>query len=55
MREPKAMRELHKIREKMSKLSDKELLNESEKAREKYKDIITVCESKTKKIEIKPV
>jgi len=53
MKEPKAMRELHKIREKMSKLSDKELLKESEAAREKYKDIIAACEAKAKKIEIK--
>ena len=53
MKEPKSMQELHKIREKMSKLSDKELLKESEKAREKYKDIIAACESKAKKIEIK--
>lgn len=53
MREPKAMRELHKIREKMAKLSDKELLEESEKVRERYKDIIATCESKAKKIELK--
>jgi len=53
MKEPKAMRELHKIREKMSKMSDEEFLKESERAREKYKDIIEKCETKAKKIEVK--
>lgn len=53
MRESKAMRELHKIRENMSKMSDEELLKESERAREKYKDVIEKCESKAKKIEVK--
>ena len=53
MREPKAMRELHKIREKMSKLSRKELLKELEETREKFKDIIAANESKSKKIEVK--
>ena len=53
MREPKAMRELHKIREKMSKLSAKELLKELTETREKFKDIIAACESKAKKLEIK--
>jgi len=51
--EPKAMRELHKIREKMSKMSDEEFLKESERAREKYKDTIEKCETKAKKIEVK--
>jgi len=53
MKEPKAMRELHKIREKMSKLSDKEMLKELERVREKYKDIIEACEAKAKKIEVR--
>lgn len=47
------MRELHRIREKMSKMSDEELLKESERAREKCKDIIEKCEAKAKKIEVK--
>ena len=53
MREPKAMKELHKIREKMSKLSDRELLKSLEGTRIKYKDIISASELKTKKIEVK--
>ena len=53
MREPKAMKELHRIREKMSKLSDKELLQELEETRKKYKETISVSESKAKKIEVK--
>lgn len=53
MREPKTMRELHKIREKMSKLSREELLKELEETREKFKDIIAANEAKSKKIEIK--
>ena len=52
-KEPKAMRELHKIREKMSKMSVKELLKELEETREKFKDIIAANESKAKKIEVK--
>jgi len=52
MKEPKTMRELHKIREKMSKLSNEELLKELAETREKYKDIIETCESKVKKLEI---
>ena len=55
MKESKTMRELHKIRERMSKMSNKELLEASEKVREKYKDIIEACEAKAKsrKIEVK--
>ncbi|MBI1936090.1 hypothetical protein HYS31_06635 [Candidatus Woesearchaeota archaeon] len=53
MKEPKAMRELHDIREKMSKLSDKELLEELKSTREKFKDIITESAAKSKKIEVK--
>ena len=53
MREPKAMKELHKIREKMSKLSREELLKELEETREKYKDIIATNEAKSKKILVK--
>ena len=53
MKEPKAMRELHKIREKMSKLSKEELLEELAITREKYKDIIAASEAKAKKLEIK--
>ena len=53
MKEPKAMQELHKIREKMSKLSKKELLKELECTREKFKDIIATNEAKSKKIELK--
>ena len=51
--EPKAMKELHKIREKMSKLSAKDLLKELEDTREKFKDIIAANEAKSKKIELK--
>lgn len=40
MREPKAMEEIHKIREKMSKMSDVELDKELEVVRKKYKEII---------------
>ena len=53
MKEPKAMRELHKIREKMSKLSREELLAELKATREKYKDVIEKCEAKARKIEVK--
>ena len=53
MREPKAMKELHKIREKMSKLSREELLKELEETREKFKDVIVANEAKAKKLEIK--
>ena len=53
MKTSKATKELHKIREKMSKLSDEELLKKSEATRERYKDIIATCESKAKKLEIK--
>ncbi len=52
MKEPKALRELHDIREKMSKFSDEELLKDSDAIREKYKDIIASCELKAKKLEI---
>ena len=52
-KEPKAMKELHRIREKMSKMSDKELLKELEETRKKYKDIISASELKAKKIVIK--
>ena len=40
MKEPKAMEEIHKIREKMSKMSYEELEKELELVREKYKDIM---------------
>lgn len=53
MRESKSMKELHKIRESMSKLSREELLRELEKTREKFKDVIAANEAKSKKIEIK--
>ena len=53
MKEPKAMKELHKIREKMSKLSRDEFLKELEETREKFKDVIAACEAKAKKIELK--
>ena len=53
MKEPKAMKELHKIREKMSKLSKQELLKELEATREKFKDIMAANAAKSKKIEIK--
>ena len=53
MKKSKTMDELHKIREKMSRMSDKELLEESERVREKYKDIIEKSEAKAKKIEVK--
>lgn len=53
MNKSKTMDELHKIREKMSRMSDEELLKESERAREKYKDIIEKCEAKAKKIEVR--
>ena len=52
-KEPKAMKELHRIRERMSKLSKEELLKELEETRKKYKDLIYVSESKAKKIEVK--
>lgn len=53
MKNSKTMKELHKIREKMSKLSDKEQLKLLEETRKKYKDIISASEIKAKKIEIK--
>lgn len=53
MNEPKAMKELHKIREKMSKLPEKELLKELEETREKFKEIIAANNAKSKKIELK--
>ena len=40
MKEPKAMEEIHKIREKMSKMSYEELEKELESVRQKYKDIM---------------
>ena len=40
MKKPKVMRELHKIREEMSKMSYEELEKELELIREKYKDIM---------------
>lgn len=51
--EPKAMKELHKIREKMSKLSVKELLKELEETRKKFNGIIAANETKSKKIELR--
>lgn len=53
MKEPKAMQELHRIREKMSKLSKEELLKELAETRGEFKDIIAACESKAKKLVIK--
>lgn len=53
MKEPKTMRELHKKREKMSKLSKEELLKELAETREEFKDIIAANEAKSKKIEVK--
>ena len=53
MKESKAMKELHKIRENMSKLSTKELLKELAETREEFKNIISASESKARKIEIK--
>lgn len=53
MKKTKAMDELHKIREEMSRLSDKELLKELEETREKFKDVIAANDAKSKKIEIK--
>ena len=40
MKEPKAMREIHKIREEMSKMSDEELEEELKLVRKKYKNIM---------------
>lgn len=40
MKEPKAMKEIHRIREEMSKMSYEELEKELELIRKKYKDII---------------
>ena len=53
MKKSKTMDELHKIREKMSKLSREELLKELEETREKFKDVIVANDAKSKKIEIK--
>ena len=53
MKEPKALKELHKIRESMSKLSREEMLKELEETRRKFKDIISACEAKAKRIELK--
>ena len=52
MKEPKALKEIHDIREKMSKMSDEELLEDLKKTREKYKDLIYETEHKPKKIEL---
>ena len=40
MKEPKAMQEIHKIREEMSKMSYEELERELELVRRKYKNMI---------------
>lgn len=52
MKESKILKELHAIREKMSKLSDAELLKELEDTRHKYKDYISECEHKSRKLEV---
>ena len=53
MKQPKAMKEIHKIREKMSKLTTKELLQELKQTREEFKEEIKVNDAKSKKIEVK--
>lgn len=40
MKEPKAMRELHRIREKMSRMSDKEFERNLKIARGEYKRLV---------------
>jgi hypothetical protein len=39
MKEPKVLREIHKIREKLWRMSDKERQKLLEKVREEYKDL----------------
>ncbi len=40
MKEPKVMKELHKIREEMSKMTKKEFHESLKKASEEFKDLI---------------
>ncbi len=42
MKEPKVMKELHKIREEMSKLSHEERMERFKKAQEEYEKLIAV-------------
>ncbi len=42
MKEPKVMKEIHKIRENMSRLSNKEFNKRMEKARDEYKKMMKV-------------